>query len=55
LINTNEIIASQTWSINIDWDKNIYIYNIKLWAKVSEEQEAWEYNSWINFWIILDY
>lgn len=55
LINTNEIIASQTWSININWDKNIYVYNIKLWAKVSEEQEAWEYNSWINFWIILDY
>ena len=55
LINTNEIIATQTWSINTDWNKNTYIYSIKLWALVSEEQEAWEYSSWIKFWIILDY
>jgi len=32
LINTNEIIASQTWSINTNWNKNIYIYSIKLWT-----------------------
>ena len=55
IINTDEIIATQTWSINTDWDKNVYIYSIKLWALITEEQEAWEYNSWINFWIIFDY
>jgi hypothetical protein len=55
IINTNEIIATQAWSINIDWNKNTYIYSIKLWALIWEEQAAWNYNSDISFWIELNY
>ena len=55
IINSNEIIASQSWSINIDWNKNTYNYSIKLWALVWEEQAAWNYSSNIRFWINLNY
>ena len=55
LINTNEIIASQTWSINTDWNKKTYIYNVKLWANIDQEQAAWDYTGNIKFWIKLNY
>lgn len=55
LINTNEIIATQVWSINIDWNRNTYIYNIKFWALIWEEQTAWDYESLIRFWIDMNY
>jgi|SaaInlStandDraft_7_1057024.scaffolds.fasta_scaffold01138_3 hypothetical protein len=55
LINTNEIIATQTWSINIDGNKNTYIYNIKFWALIWPEQAAWDYEWLIKFWLDLDY
>ena len=55
LINTNEIIASELKSININWNKNTYNYSIKLWAQTSEQQAAWNYNWNIKFWIDLDY
>ncbi len=55
IINTDEIIATQAWSINTDWNKNTYIYSIKMWALIWEEQAAWNYNSSISFWLDLDY
>lgn len=55
LINTNEIIATQIPNININWEKNTYIYWLKLWAKITEEQAAWNYSWTINFWLNLDY
>lgn len=55
LINTNEIIASQVQNINIDWFKNTYMYYIKLWSLVWEEQYAWNYEWLIKFWLKLYY
>jgi hypothetical protein len=55
LINTNEIIATQTWSININWNKNTYIYTIKFWTLIWPEQTAWNYEWLVRFWLILDY
>ena len=55
LININEILATQAWSINIDWNKNSYIYSIKLWALIWEEQAAWNYSSNIKFWLDINY
>ncbi len=55
LINVDEVIATQVSSINVDWNKNSYIYSIKLWANISEEQAAWEYSMWIKFGLNLDY
>ena len=55
LINTNEIIATEAKNINIDWNKNTYIYSIKLWANIKEEQAAWNYSWNIRFGIDLDY
>lgn len=55
LINTNEIIATQTWSINVNWDKNTYIYSVKFWSLIWAEQVAWDYEWLIRFWLNLDY
>jgi hypothetical protein len=55
IINNNEIIASETWSINTNWNKNIYIYSIKLWALIWKEQAAWNYSMHVRFWLNLNY
>jgi len=55
LIWPNQIIANNTWSINTSWDKNTYIYNVKIWAKINQDQPAGSYNMWIWFWINLNY
>ncbi len=55
LINTNEILANQTWSINIDWNKNTYLYSIKFWTLISPEQIAWNYKWLIRFGLKLNY
>ena len=55
IINNNEVLATQPPSINTDWNKNSYIYNINMWALILEEQEAWNYSWNINFWIDLNY
>ncbi len=54
IINWNTII-SNSWSINTSWEKNTYIYTIRLWANIDEEQSAWIYNWNINFWIKFQY
>lgn len=55
IINTNETLVTQTWSINTDWNKNIYNYYIKMWALIWDEQAAWSYTWSLSFWLKLDY
>lgn len=55
IINVNKVIATQVWSLNTDWEKNIYVYSLKLWALVWEQQAAWNYNWTIKFWVNFDY
>jgi hypothetical protein len=55
LIWTDQIIKSETKNINTSWNKNIYTYKIKLWAKVSVEQVAWNYIWNMKFGIKMNY
>lgn len=55
LINTNQIIATQTWSININGNKNTYTYTVKFWALVWPEQVAWNYEWLVRFGLSLNY
>jgi hypothetical protein len=54
-IATDEIIVTQVENINIDGEKNTYIYNIQIWALISEEQTAGDYLWNLDFRIELDY
>ena len=49
------VLATEPQFINTNWDKNTYIYSIKLWAKVLEEQVAWNYSWALEFTLDLDY
>ncbi len=49
------IINTEPWSINTNWDKNTYIYSIKLWALAWSEQAAWDYTLDTQFLLELDY
>ena len=54
-IGTNEPVATQIKNINTNGNKNIYTYDLKLWA-ISEVLQAWWDYIWnIDFWIQLDY
>ena len=55
LINNPETIATQAGSINIDWNQNSYNYLIKFWAKIDEEQAAWNYEMDVRFGVDMDY
>ena len=55
LINPNEIISTQSWSLDINWYKQSYIFNVKFWAHIETEQTAGDYVSKIKFWLDLDY
>ena len=49
-INMTETIASQTWSLNIDWNKNTYTYKLKYWALINDiEQTAGIYELDLDF------
>jgi len=48
-------IITKDKNININWLKNIYNFTLKLWAQVSEEQAAWEYEMNLNFWVDFNY
>ena len=52
---TNQLIASETSSINLNGNKNIYTYEIQLGAIVDIQQSAWEYEWSLDFDIQLDY
>lgn len=55
LINNNEIIATQTTNLNTSWEKNTYIYTIRLWTNITQEQVAGSYLWNIKFSLELDY
>lgn len=55
LINSNEIIATQTWSIDINWNIKTFKYNIIFWANIFKWQPAWDYTWKIKFWLDLNY
>ncbi len=54
-INVNQTIATQTRNININWNKNSYIYSLKLGALIWKEQIAWNYSWALKFWLNLNY
>lgn len=54
-VNTNEVLWTQTWSININWLRNTYTYKIKMWAFIDNLQAWWNYQTNLSFWINLDY
>jgi len=51
----NENIATQASSININWEQNTYTYKIKTAALITPDQEAWIYDTRLQFWIQLNY
>lgn len=51
----SEMLASESGSININWQYNTYNYNLKIWALIGEEQVAWDYEWYLNFGLQLDY
>lgn len=55
LINNNEIIATQATNLNTSWEKNTYIYTIRLWTNITQEQAAGRYLWSIKFSLELDY
>lgn len=55
VINPITIIASQSWSININWNKNTYQYQLQIWWLIDSEQVAGDYEWNISFWLDLDY
>jgi hypothetical protein len=54
-INQDQLIVNQVKNININWEKNTYIYSIKFWANIDENIAAWSYSWNIDFDIIFDY
>lgn len=54
-INTNQVIGSEPLLINTNGNKNIYTYDIQMWALVDISQAAWEYIWDLKFDIILQY
>ncbi len=51
----NDIILEKTKNINTDWNLNTYTYILKMWAIISAEQIAWNYEWKLDFEIKLDY
>ena len=49
------IIGSQTESINVNGNKNTYVYGIKIWALIDIQQAAGDYQWLIDLSISLDY
>lgn len=56
LINQNEIIWSNSLSINTSWEKNTYTYKVKLWVLFDDlELSSWNYSTKLNFLLQLNY
>ena len=51
----NDIILSDSWTLNTNWDLNTYTYTLKMWAIIEQLQAWWDYTWKINFNIELDY
>lgn len=45
----NVNIINKVGEININWEKNIYTYRVKYWAKINVIQWAWNYNTEVGF------
>lgn len=54
-INTDELLTSEWANLNLNGDKNIYTYNIKMWSLIDVNQVAGIYETHIDFHINLDY
>lgn len=55
VITNIENIWTQSKNINMNWEKNTYIYYMRLWALIDELQAAGNYNWNIQFGIQLQY
>jgi len=54
-MSVNQNIATQAANININGNKNVYTYDIRLWALI-DGTEAWgNYDGLIDFWININY
>ncbi len=51
----DDIILSDSWTLNTNWDLNIYTYTLKIWAIIDKLQAAGNYSWKIDFGIDLDY
>ncbi len=51
----DDIILSDSWTLNTDWNLNTYTYTLKMWAIIDKLQAAGDYSWKIDFWIDLDY
>jgi len=51
----DDIILSDTWNVNTDWELNSYSYTLKMGAIIDKLQAWWDYTWKINFNIELDY
>ncbi len=51
----DESIGTQVLDINTNGERNTYVFEIQLWAIVTTEQGAWDYEWKIDFWITLNY
>lgn len=54
-ITSIETFITQWENINQNWEKNTYIYYLRLWAIIDELQSAGNYDGKIKFWIQLQY
>jgi hypothetical protein len=55
IITSIENISIQSKNLNINGEKNIYTYYMRLWALIDELQAAWKYTWIIQFGIELQY
>jgi hypothetical protein len=51
----DDIVWTESWSINTDWNLNTYTYTVKMWAIIDKLQAGWDYSWKIDFGIDLDY
>ncbi len=51
----NDIILSDSGTLNTDWNLNTYTYTLKMGAIIDKLQAAWDYSWKIDFGIELDY
>lgn len=55
IIQNNQLIWTQNANTNINWEYNTYIYTIRFWANINDEQSAWQYQTNIDFDISFNY
>jgi hypothetical protein len=55
MMNTDELLWSQSGSINVNWLRNSYTYKIKMWALIDNLQAWWNYQANLSFWLNLTY